>query len=122
MKRTFLRTIRFFSGGLLYIIATFAQAQNISIEDGKKLFFLERSNSKGEIIGCSTCHTKDPKNSGKTRANKVLEPLAPIANSKRFTDPDKVEKWFRRNCMDVLERRCTEAEKTSFTLYMKSIK
>ncbi|GIL17939.1 MAG: hypothetical protein FMNOHCHN_03607 [Ignavibacteriaceae bacterium] len=93
-----------------------------SIEEGKKLFYLERVTSKGEKMSCTVCHTDNPKQSGKSRANKVIEPLAPVANPKRFTDQAKIEKWFKRNCQDVLERQCTSAEKESFVMYMKSIK
>ncbi len=99
-----------------------ASAAEISSAEGKKLFYLERTHSNGEKVSCTLCHTNDPKQPGKTRANKIIEPLAPIANAKRFTDEAKVEKWFNRNCKDVLERLCTPEEKESFILYMKSIK
>ena len=32
-------------------------------------------------------------------------PLAPAANPKAFTDTARVDKWFRRNCNDVLKQR-----------------
>ena len=98
-----------------------ALASEISVANGKKLFYLERLHSKGESVSCTLCHTTDARQPGKTRANKVIEPLAPVANPKRFTDEAKVEKWFTRNCKDVLERLCTAEEKQSFILYMKSI-
>ena len=93
-----------------------------SIKEGENLFRAERMHSSGEKISCMTCHTSDPKNSGLTRANKVIDPLAPIANKERFTDKAKVEKWFKRNCKDVLERECTIQEKGNFVIYMMSIK
>ena len=93
-----------------------------SIKEGEKLFRSERMHSSGEKISCMTCHTSDPKNSGLTRANKVIDPLAPIINKERFTDKTKVEKWFKRNCKDVLERECTIQEKGNFVIYMMSIK
>ncbi|MGZ3790026.1 MAG: DUF1924 domain-containing protein, partial [Bacteriovorax sp.] len=34
----------------------------------------------------------------------------------------KVQKWFKRNCNDVLERVCTPQEKGDFVKYMMSIK
>jgi hypothetical protein len=72
-------------------------------------------------VSCATCHTADPRNQGKTRANKVIEPMAPNVNPKRFTDRAKVEKWFGRNCRDVLERACTAQEKGDYVAYMLSI-
>lgn len=93
-----------------------------SIEQGKKLYFLEQVNSKGVIMSCTTCHTSNPKEKGKTKANKIIEPMAPVVNAERFTDVAKTEKWFKRNCNDVLDRECTQTEKDSFILYMKSIK
>ena len=41
----------------------------------------------------------------------AAEPLAPFANPERFTRPEKVAKWFKRNCRDVLARECTAQEK-----------
>ncbi|MGZ3788517.1 MAG: DUF1924 domain-containing protein, partial [Bacteriovorax sp.] len=70
---------------------------------GEKLFRAERTHSSGEKISCMACHTPDPKKTGLTRANKVIQPLAPVANAERFTDMAKVQKWFKRNCNDVLE-------------------
>lgn len=89
---------------------------------GEKLFFAKRVHSSGESVGCTTCHTENPRATGKTRANKLIEPIAPIANKERFTDPAKVEKWFKRNCKDVLERACTEQEKADFIAFMLSVK
>jgi len=89
---------------------------------GEKMFFAKRTHSNGDTVSCTTCHTDNPKATGKTRANKLIEPIAPIANRERFTDPAKVEKWFKRNCKDVLERACTEQEKADFIAFMISVK
>jgi mono/diheme cytochrome c family protein len=71
---------------------------------GERFF---RSTHGGEW-SCSTCHTDNPLRPGKhARTAKAIEPLAPAANTARFNDPAKVEKWFRRNCHDVLNRDCT---------------
>ena len=93
-----------------------------SAEKGATFFKTERVHSDGKNVSCATCHTADPRNQGKTRANKVIEPMAPIVNHKRFTDAAKVEKWFGRNCKDVLERACTAQEKGDYISYMLSIK
>ena len=89
---------------------------------GEKLFFAKRTHSNGESVSCTSCHTDNPKATGKTRANKFIEPIAPVANKERFTDPAKVEKWFKRNCKDVLERACTDQEKVDFIAFMISVK
>jgi len=89
---------------------------------GASFFRNERVHSDGKKVSCSTCHTADPRNQGKTRANKVIEPMAPIANPQRFTDAAKVEKWFGRNCKDVLERACTAQEKGDYIQYLVNVK
>ncbi len=93
-----------------------------SASRGEKFFFAKRAHSNGETVSCTTCHTENPKATGKTRANKLIEPIAPVANKERFTDPAKIEKWFKRNCKDVLERACTEQEKADFIAFMLSVK
>lgn len=89
---------------------------------GASFFRAERMHSDGKKVSCSTCHTADPRNQGKTRANKLIEPMAPIVNPQRFTDAAKVEKWFGRNCKDVLERACTAQEKGDYLQYLVNVK
>ena len=96
--------------------------KEFSIKEGERIFRTERVNSKGAKISCMTCHTSNPKDEGLTRNNKVIDPLAPVANKERFTDMAKVEKWFKRNCKDVYDRECTVTEKGHFTKFMMSIK
>ena len=93
-----------------------------SADSGASFFRAERAHSNGQKVSCATCHTSDPKNQGKTRANKIIEPMAPVVNAQRFTDAAKVEKWFGRNCKDVLERACTAKEKGDYIQYMVNIK
>ncbi len=93
-----------------------------SADRGASFFRTERTHSDGKKVSCSTCHTSDPRNQGKTRANKVIEPIAPIVNPQRFTDAAKVEKWFGRNCKDVLERICTAQEKGDYIQYLVNVK
>jgi len=98
------------------------QAGSASASRGEKFFFAKVPQANGETAGCTSCHTDNPKSVGKTRAHKSIEPLAPIANRERFTDPAKVEKWFKRNCKDVLERECTVQEKADFVAFLISVK
>ena len=52
---------------------------------------------------------------------KAIEPMATAANPRRFTDVAKVEKWFKRNCKDVLDRECTAREKGDVITYLRSL-
>lgn len=72
----------------------------------------------GAPVSCSTCHTANPRQRGLTPAGKVVEPLAPAANPDRFTNRHEVEKWFKRNCKQVMGRECTAAEKGHFLTFL----
>lgn len=100
-----------------------SQFKDFSTARGEQFYQAKLSHSSGKQVSCATCHTSDPKNSGAhERTRKVIQPLAPSANAERFTDPAKVEKWFKRNCQDVLERACTAQEKGDFIAYLLSLK
>jgi cytochrome b len=71
----------------------------------------------GKPVSCTTCHTGDPRLAGRSPAGKVVAPLAPTANPERFRDLAKAEKWFGRNCKQVLGRPCTPSEKADFTAF-----
>jgi cytochrome c553 len=69
--------------------------------------------------GCTTCHTAQPQNPGRHAVTgKRIAPLSPRAQADRFSDPAKVEKWFKRNCNEVVGRLCTPAEKADFVAYV----
>ena len=53
---------------------------------------------------------------------KVIGTMAPAVNPERFTDPAKTEKWFRRNCNDVMGRECTAAEKADVLSWLRTLK
>lgn len=77
----------------------------------------------GKDWSCSTCHTENPAATGKhASTGKAIEPLAPAANDRRFTRADKVEKWFKRNCNDVVGRACSAAEKSDVLAYLLAVK
>ena len=80
-------------------------------------------NAKVGNLSCATCHGTAPKEHGKhEQTGKDILPMAPVANPQRFTDAAKVEKWFKRNCGDVLKRACTANEKGDFIAYLQGIK
>ena len=77
----------------------------------------------GKDWSCSSCHTSNPTSEGKHAATgKLISPLAPAANAERFTDTAKTEKWFRRNCNDVVGRECSAAEKADVMAWLMSFK
>lgn len=79
--------------------------------------------AKAGDLSCASCHGESPKAQGKhAKTGKDILPLAPAANAQRFSDAAKVEKWFGRNCKDVLSRACTAQEKGDFIAYLLSVK
>ncbi len=89
-------------------------------ERGGKIFFTVRKDRKGKDISCTRCHTRDLTRKGKTTAGKVIEPLAPSANSKRLTNVKDVKKWLRRNFKRVYGRKGTPREKGDVLTFIKS--
>ena len=72
---------------------------------------------------CSSCHTDNPATPGKhAKTGKAIDPMAPSANAERFTSVKKVEKWFKRNCNDVLDRVCSPQEKGDVLAYLLTVK
>jgi uncharacterized membrane protein len=79
--------------------------------------------SHGQEWQCTSCHGKSPMTGGRhASTDKAIDPLAPAANAKRFTDSAKAEKWFRRNCKDVLARECSPAEKADVLAWLMTLR
>jgi hypothetical protein len=77
----------------------------------------------GKDWSCASCHGAVPTQTGKHAATgKPIGALAPVFNAERFTDAAKTEKWFRRNCNDVVGRACTAAEKADVLAWLLSLK
>ncbi|HMA10178.1 MAG TPA: DUF1924 domain-containing protein [Ramlibacter sp.] len=86
---------------------------------GRDLF----TSTHGRQWSCSTCHGAVPVQPGKHAATgKPIAPLAPAFEPRRFSDAAKVEKWFGRNCNDVLGRPCSAAEKADVLAWLISLK
>jgi len=93
--------------------------QGFSAARGESFYKAISSNK----LSCASCHTENPAAQGKhNNTGKVIQPLAPSANAERFSDPAKVEKWFKRNCNDVLGRVCTAQEKGDVLTYLLAVK
>jgi hypothetical protein len=72
---------------------------------------------------CTSCHGSPPTAPGKhASTGKAIDPMAPAVNPKVFTDTAKVDKWFRRNCNDVLKRECSAGEKADVLAYLISLR
>ena len=86
-------------------------------------FFRQRFAINDKMPSCSSCHTDSPLNPGKHAVTgKDIKPLAPQAHAERLTDPAKVEKWFGRNCKEVVGRLCTPAEKADFVAFLSEVR
>lgn len=82
-------------------------------------FHARRFAVSAKMPACASCHTDNPAQPGRhVVTDKAIKPLAPAANAERFTDAAKVEKWFKRNCTEVVGRECTAAEKADFIAYL----
>lgn len=93
--------------------------QGFSVERGEKFFKVKHGNE----WSCTSCHTDNPAVKGKhAKTEKPIDPIAPAANAERFTNPKKIEKWFKRNCNDVLDRVCTPLEKGDVLAYLLTIR
>ena len=72
---------------------------------------------------CASCHGAVPTQAGKhAGTGKAIEPLAPAATPARFGDAAKTEKWFRRNCKDVLGRECSALEKADVLAWLMTLR
>lgn len=97
-----------------------AQAGASANADRGQQFFNARH---GSDWSCASCHGAVPVQTGKhATTGKAIGALAPAANPDRFTDAAKTEKWFRRNCNDVVARECTAAEKADVLSWMLTLK
>ncbi len=93
-----------------------------SAKRGDTLFHQQFGNN-ADMPGCASCHTNSPLNIGKhTITGKRIKPLAVAANTDRFSDSAKVEKWFGRNCKEVIGRACAAGEKADFIAYMSEVR
>jgi hypothetical protein len=83
--------------------ATDSAFGGFSAERGESLFRSNSTGGKPDTPSCTVCHTN---------------PMAVSANPQRYTDQEKAEKWFGRNCRNVLGRECTAREKGDFITFM----
>jgi len=86
---------------------------------GERLFVT----GHGREWTCASCHGALPTGAGRhASTGRQIGPLAPAFQPGRLSDPAKVEKWFKRNCKDVLGRECTAGEKADVLAWLISLK
>lgn len=105
------------------LLAHYGQAggRDFSAERGKGFWQKPGAAEDGRTLSCSTCHGSDAelRKSGKHyKSGKVIEPMAPSVNKERYTDMEKLEKWFNRNCKQVVKRECSAQEKGDVLRYL----
>lgn len=85
---------------------------------GQALFEQKFSGGKPDTPSCTSCHGSSPRSAGRSPVGKVIEPMAVSATPTRYTDATKVEKWFKRNCTEVIGRECSAQEKGDWLSHM----
>lgn len=86
-------------------------------------FFARKFGVSEKMPNCATCHTDNPALAGQHAiTGKAIKPLAPVANADRLSDPAKVEKWFTRNCKEVVGRECSPGEKADFVAFLTEVR
>lgn len=94
-----------------------------SPERGQRLFTQRFTGKSSLFESCTDCHGTTPTKRGKDGVSeKAIEPLAPAANPKRLTDPNKVDNYLRINCKDVVGRDCSAQEKADVLAWLISLK
>ena len=82
-------------------------------------FFTREWGVSRKMPNCTVCHGKNLSVDGKhVITDRRIAPFSPAANPERFTSHAKVEKWFKRNCTEVVGRECTAAEKADFIQFV----
>jgi len=96
-----------------------------SAEEGKAFFnreviqFKGDVNTPGKAIACASCHTANPADAGKhIVTGKLIKPLSPHTNKKRFQSTRDVEKNFTKHCNEVVGSDCSPQEKANYIAYL----
>ena len=96
-----------------------AQSGKASPVRGEQFFNMKH----GKEWSCATCHENPPNHDARhIVTGKVIKSMSPNVNPDRFIDQAKVEKWFKRNCGDVLGSECTAQEKADVLAWLMTVK
>lgn len=97
-----------------------SQAGSPGNADRGRTFFASKH---GKDLSCASCHGETPLATGKhVSTGKTITALAPAANPDALTDTARINKWFKRNCNDVLSRECSAQEKADVIAFLTSLK
>jgi Domain of unknown function (DUF1924) len=89
-----------------------------SADRGRTIFQHSWTASPG-LPRCTTCHGSDLSQPGRHAiTGKVIGAMLPAVEPTRLTDFRKTEKWFRRNCKEVVGRECTAREKADVVKFL----
>lgn len=103
------------------LLAGYAAAAGAAPQPARGQAFFNTTH--GREWSCASCHGNPPLPSGRhASTGKAIAPLAPAANPKRFSNAQQAEKWFRRNCNDVVGRPCTAAEKADLLAWLLTLR
>jgi hypothetical protein len=106
---------------LVYYSAEAKRAQPDFVADSERgRSFVSRDwGVSASLSSCASCHTERASHPGRHAVTgKAIAALSPATSPERFSNPAKVEKWFKRNCNEVLGRACTAAEKADFIKFV----
>lgn len=94
----------------------------LSAEAGRA-FYVKKVSYKNHVFSCADCHGDNPALEGEhyTLGDKI-KPLAPSANSSRFSSVNKSEKNFSKHCIDLYGHNCSPQEKGDFITYLLTVK
>jgi hypothetical protein len=92
-----------------------------SAQRGQTLHTQNFTTGKPDSPSCTSCHGTNPRAAGKNATGKVIDAVALSATPTRYTDPAKVEKWFKRNCAEVIGRECSAVEKGDWLTYVMGL-
>lgn len=92
-----------------------------SAQRGQTLHTQNFTTGKPDSPSCTSCHGTNSRTAGKNATGKVIDAMAVSATPTRYTDPAKVEKWFKRNCNEVIGRECSAVEKGDWLTYVMSL-
>ncbi|TKI69638.1 DUF1924 domain-containing protein [Sulfurimonas crateris] len=93
--------------------------KSFSIKRGEEIFTSKHIGKRGKEVSCVSCHGEDLSKAGKNFFTaKEIEPLSVKANSQRFSEVKTIEKWLKRNFIDVYNREGTIEEKGDVVTYI----
>ncbi len=86
---------------------------------GEEIFTSSHIGKKGKEISCTSCHGINLNESHKNFfTGKVIKPLSPKVNKERFTSKKQIDKWLKRNFIDVYKKEGSSLEKGDVITYI----